>query len=166
MKVVITGHRPEYFPAGGRRQFGILVRTALDWVVFQNPKDYYYIGMCRGWDIAFATACVIAGCKYEAVIPGSWQANKWSKEDKQLYNTLLAQANAVTDLGFDYPCTDAYMTRNQFMVDKSRKVVAAYDIGNWKSGTGATVRYAEKKDLQVVNLYPEIMESFDTILKI
>jgi len=47
------------------------------------------------------------------------------------------------------------MKRNRYMVDNSGLVIACYNENpaDFRSGTGATVRYAQKNGVPVVNLW-------------
>ncbi len=86
-----------------------------------------------------------------AVVPFEEQATKYSVKDHERYYELLSKCDDVVTLNTHYT-SDCYKQRNQYMVDRSSKLIAYYD-GGFRSGTGQTVRMAEKQNLKIINLY-------------
>ena len=81
------------------------------------------------------------------------QSKRFPFWDKVLYNKILKHASYV-DMP-ERPYFDGCMKiRNYKMVDASSYVIAYYS-GQFKSGTGQTVRYAQKCGLEIINLYKE-----------
>ena len=70
-----------------------------------------------------------------------------------LYNKILKHANYV-DMPERTYFDGCMKIRNYKMVDASSYVIAYYS-GQFKSGTGQTVRYAERCGLEIINLYKE-----------
>jgi uncharacterized phage-like protein YoqJ len=82
-------------------------------------------------------------------LPCCNQDEKWTDRQKQLYRSLLREADAVHYVSEEYT-PDCMKERNYYMVDNSAFCICAFlrDI----SGTGQTVRYAEKQGLQIINV--------------
>jgi uncharacterized phage-like protein YoqJ len=85
--------------------------------------------------------------------PCQGQSKRFSFREKMLYNKILKHADYVDMPDREY--FDGCMKiRNYKMVDASSYVIAYYS-GQFKSGTGQTVRYAQKCGLEIINLYKE-----------
>jgi len=82
-------------------------------------------------------------------LPCRNQDEKWTDRQKQLYRSLLGEADAVHYVSEEYT-PDCMKERNYYMVDNSAFCICAFlrDI----SGTGQTVRYAERQGLQIINV--------------
>ncbi|WP_317854369.1 SLOG family protein [Chakrabartyella piscis] len=89
--------------------------------------------------------------KLIAAIPYEEQAKDFSEEDRERYYKLHAQCDDVVFVSIQYH-KDCFKNRNQYMIDHSSKVIAYYN-GGVRSGTGQTIRMAEKQKLNIVNLY-------------
>ncbi|MCL1882927.1 MAG: DUF1273 domain-containing protein [Defluviitaleaceae bacterium] len=82
-------------------------------------------------------------------LPCHNQDEKWNDRQKQLYRSLLSEADEVHYVSEKF--TDECMKeRNYFMVDNSAYCICA--LTNPISGTGQTTRYAQQQDLQVINV--------------
>ena len=82
-------------------------------------------------------------------LPCRNQDEKWTDKQKQLYRSLLGEADEVIYVSEEYT-PDCMEKRNRYMVDNSAYCICALmrDI----SGTGKTVRYAQKQGLEVINV--------------
>jgi uncharacterized phage-like protein YoqJ len=82
-------------------------------------------------------------------LPCRNQDEKWTDRQKQLYHSLLSEADEVIYVSEEYT-PDCMRERNFYMVDNSAYCICAFlrDI----SGTGQTVRYAERQGLQIINI--------------
>ncbi|MCL1882476.1 MAG: DUF1273 domain-containing protein [Defluviitaleaceae bacterium] len=82
-------------------------------------------------------------------LPCRNQDEKWTDRQKQLYQSLLREADAVHYVSEEYT-PDCMRERNYYMVDNSAFCICALlrDI----SGTGQTVRCAERQGLQIINV--------------
>ena len=82
-------------------------------------------------------------------LPCKNQDEKWNEKQKKLYQELLPEADEVIYISEEY--NDFCMRkRNNYMVEHSAYCICA--LLQEKSGTGQTVRYAKKKNLQVINV--------------
>ena len=79
---------------------------------------------------------------------------KWGEHDIRLFHRVLERSNDVVYLSREYynGCT---MARNRYMVDNSN-VCVAYLSQTSKGGTVATVRFAQQKGIEIINLYDKI----------
>jgi uncharacterized phage-like protein YoqJ len=77
---------------------------------------------------------------------------KWNERQRTRINALLQRAGEVITLQKDFT-PDCYKKRNQYLVNNSRYCVCCYNPNNFKSGTGQTVRMAEKRGLEIINLF-------------
>ena len=85
--------------------------------------------------------------------PCQGQASRFPFREKALYNKILKHADYVDMPEREY--FDGCMKiRNYKMVEASSYVIAYYS-GEFRSGTGQTVRYAQKCGLEIINLYKE-----------
>ena len=82
-------------------------------------------------------------------LPCRNQDEKWTDRQKQLYRSLLGEADAVHYVSEEYT-PDCMKQRNFYMVENSAYCICVMtkDI----SGTGQTVRYAHQQGLQVINV--------------
>ncbi|WP_317854461.1 SLOG family protein [Chakrabartyella piscis] len=116
----------------------------------------FLFGGAIGWDMLCGFVVASLKEKYKeiqlvAVVPFREQEEKWSKEEQTKYRELLHLCDEVIILQEEYT-KDCFKNRNQYMVDHSSKVIAYYN-GGVRSGTGQTIRMAEKQKLNIVNLY-------------
>jgi len=151
-----TGPRPEKL---GDINIGWLLlelnaeirRTVLD------GFDTFYVGMSRGIDMAAARLVLNMkkehrNIKLHCALPFEGQQNKWNRQDRKEYDLLLKQADKVETVSMTAN-TGAYLARNQFMVDRSDRLIAVYD-GSSGGGTGFTTAYGEKLGADVVYIDP------------
>jgi uncharacterized phage-like protein YoqJ len=82
-------------------------------------------------------------------LPCRNQDEKWNDRQKQLYRSLLSEANEIIYVSEEYH-PDCMRERNIFMVDNSAYCICALvrDI----SGTGQTARYATAQGIEVINV--------------
>ena len=90
--------------------------------------------------------------KLHCVLPCKGQESKWTASAQERYRSILAQANEVIYVGQEYN-RDCMLKRNRYLVDHSSILLAVYN-GTWRSGTGATVRYAQKLKREIIIIDP------------
>lgn len=93
------------------------------------------------------------------VIPFDGQAEKYSHEDKLIYERILREASQViviNETGYDVA---AYHLRNDYMVRHSSRVVA-YSNGRGK-GTRSTIKLAKKLGVEVENMYTTLVGAIE-----
>ncbi|MFI3278953.1 MAG: SLOG family protein [Rikenellaceae bacterium] len=93
------------------------------------------------------------------VIPFDGQDEKYSHEDKLVYERILREASQViviNESGYDVA---AYHLRNDYMVRHASRVVA-YSNGRGK-GTRSTIKLAKKLGVEVENLYKTLADEVE-----
>lgn len=133
------------------------LQSELMQAVFAAAGDGYtsfYCGAAWGFDILAGEAVLAASRDFPSLrllcaVPYAGQANSFSDAWRRRYNALLARAQDTQILRQNYT-RDCYMARNRHMVDRSSLLICYFD--GKPGGTAATVSYARKKGLTVVNL--------------
>lgn len=152
-----TGHRPEKLPWGfdedDPRCAGLKER--LHQAVEQAYEDgfrHFISGMARGADQYFAQIVLdlrerLPGITLEAAIPCEEQAARWRESERERYFNLVARCDLETMVQrrYDKGCMQR---RNRYMVDRSARLIAAYD--GMLGGTMYTIHYAMKRGVDVV----------------
>ena len=122
-------------------------------MLIQNGYDTFIVGGALGFDTIVAKEILIrknkgASIELHVYTPCNNQSEKWGTADKITYNEILKRADYV-DMA-QRPYYDGCMReRNYKMVDNS-SVCVCYFNGK-SSGTSQTVRYAQKKGLEIYN---------------
>ncbi|MBP0958095.1 MAG: DUF1273 family protein [Oscillospiraceae bacterium] len=153
--VCFTGHRPEKLPFGGAETAGeIKVIKSMLYneicAAADEGFDTFITGMQRGVDLwageivlelaAARSLKLIAALPYRDFGKGFKGADKWN------FGRITDSAEMVAVMSETY--TPACMNlRNRYMVDNSARLIAV--IGNDRSGTGQTVRYAKSCGLDI-----------------
>ena len=156
-----SGHRSDRLPQSNEEMEKLKVRLweEIDKAI-EDGVDTFYVGVCYGWDLLCAEAVLkrkrvikLADpkiIKLIAVVPYEEQAKNWKESDREIYYDILAQCDEVITLNTRYT-QGCYHERNRYMVDHSNKLICYYDGSS--GGTAYTVKYAEQKQLQIINLY-------------
>lgn len=163
MKVcAFTGHRPKSFPWGYEESARdcLLLKEVLEAQITalaeQGVTDFLS-GMAQGVDL-WSSQIVLdlqkknPALKLHCVLPCKGQDSKWTASAQERYRSILAQANEVVYVGQEYN-RDCILKRNRYLVDHSSILLAVYN-GTWRSGTGATVRYAQKLNREIIIIDP------------
>lgn len=147
-----TGHRPKSFPWGYNESAPSCVLleevlTAQISMLAERGVTDWLSGMAQGVDLWCAQIVLDLrkknpALKLHCVLPCEGQESKWSASAQERYRSILAQANEVIYVGQEYS-QDCMLERNRYMVDRASILLAVYN-GAYRSGTGMTVRYAQK----------------------
>ena len=150
-----TGHRPDKLPWGedesdprcGRIK-GSIARALED--AYTAGCRRFISGMARGGDLYFAEAVLELRKRHrdvelECARPCQTQADSWPEPERRRYQAILDQCNFETLVQHSYD-RFCMMRRNQYMVDRSRRLIAVYN-GVPKGGTYQTLLYAMRKGL-------------------
>ncbi len=154
-----TGHRPAKLPWGYNESDPRCVEFkqrlfAVISAVYDSGITHFICGMALGCDTYCAETVLKlknmhSDITLQAAVPYSGQADAWREQDRRRYERILRSCDEVTVLSKQY--TPACMfTRNRFMVDNSDVLIACYD--GMSGGTLNTLRYAAKKDIEVIQL--------------
>ncbi len=159
-----TGHRPRKFPWGYDETDVrcIELKKALAVQIAKLVRDGYtdfFSGMAEGTD-TWAALTVLASkkedpaLKLHCVLPCEGQADKWSVSAREVYFSILEQADSVVYVIREYS-KDCMLKRNRYLVDHAACLLAVYN-GERRGGTAMTVRYARKMGREVIVLNPHI----------
>lgn len=150
-----TGHRPDKLGGYDDDTFSKLVDLAEAYIESKGPPAIIISGMALGWDQALAQAAINCNIPFVAAVPFKGQENKWPEVSKERYKKLLDQAGEVVILSSHYD-KGVMQQRNIWMVDqltgRDDHVVALWDGSD--GGTKNCIKYAEKKRIKIVNLWP------------
>ena len=90
--------------------------------------------------------------KLHCVLPCEGQADGWSASSRELYRSILEQADEVVCVNREYR-KGCMLERNRYLVDHAACLLAVYN-GEQRGGTAMTVRYAQKLRRKVIILKP------------
>ena len=157
-----TGHRPKSFPWKYNESASdcVLLKEALaaqiEALANRGVTDFLS-GMAQGADL-WCSQIVLdlkeknPALKLHCVLPCKGQESKWTASAQEHYHSILAQANEVVYVGQEYS-RDCMLERNRWLVDRVSILLAVYD-GTYRSGTGMTVRYAQKLGREIIIIHP------------
>ena len=155
--VCFTGHRSINEPAN---DLCWKIETAIVKAIQEFNVTDFYAGGAIGFDMLAAISVIHMKEKYDHIrlhlvlpCPTNIMTVKWSNEDKAMLDELFYFIESVTVISDRY--YDGCMRdRNQRLVDLANKLCICYwNENNFRSGTGQTVRMAERKGLLIKNLY-------------
>lgn len=127
--------------------------------LIENGVTNFYAGGAIGWDMMCSyTVCILRkrypNITLNLILPCAveQQCFKWNKQQKRQFYRILCYADSVVHIGEQYyhGCMKA---RNQRLVDRADICVCYYNARDFRSGTGQTVRMAERKNIPILNLY-------------
>lgn len=145
-----TGHRPEKLHRSEQE-----IKKDLEESILQAIDDgfaTFITGMARGVDI-WAGQIVLRQRKKNPAIhliaaaPYKGFEERWSADWQKAYNEVLAAADLVKFICPGYSKA-AYQIRNEWMVDRSARVIAVYN--GEPGGTRNTIEYANKSNTAVI----------------
>ncbi len=154
-----SGHRPSKLPWGYDERDARCIEFkdklfAVIGAVYDSGIKHFMVGMALGCDMYCAEAVIRlkrmhSDITLQAAVPYRGQAEKWSANNRLRYDMILAECDEVTVIAESYfPACMAM--RNRFMVDNSSVLIACYD--GMTGGTWNTIRYAQEKDIEVIQL--------------
>ncbi len=118
----------------------------------------FYTGSAVGWDMLCESAVIELQEKYPHIrlhfvlpCPAEEQTAKWCERDKREFLELMSAADTV-EICSEHYYNECMKARNQRLVDLSDVCVCYYNESNKRSGTGQTVRMAERKNICIINL--------------
>lgn len=146
-----TGHRPDKLGGYTSTVAHECMLLALNWLIEHPEVKKVISGGALGWDQALAKAARAHGVPYVMALPFPGFEDRWPVESKNVLYGLMHDAVEVV-----FVCDAGYagwkmQKRNEWMVDNSDLVLAL-----WNGTTGGTsncVKYAEKKQKPIVNLW-------------
>lgn len=152
--VCFTGHRNLSFSSELKTRLEKEIRALAE----QGANDFY-CGGAVGWDTYCAKTVLkvrkdMPQIRLNLILPcnEAQQTLKWSDREKNEYKEILAQADNAEITSQNYS-KDCMKIRNQRLVDLSDVCICYYNKNKYISGTGQTVRMAEKKGIKVINMF-------------
>ena len=152
-KVFFTGHRTTSFHTDDLRSLARLLRN----FVKEGTIDFY-AGGAKGWDMTFADMVLRIRENYPLIklhlvlpCPPEEQTARWNKYDKEEYQEILEAADSVEIVSEHYD-KNCMKKRNERLVELGDVCVCCYNENRIRSGTGQTVRIAEKKGKEIINI--------------
>ncbi len=154
--VCFSGHRPEKLPVKG--DSGALVIRYLKSILYKEILDSinagyrrFITGLARGVDLWAGEILLELKAQGEdisiiAVKPYKAHGDNFLGREKFSLGRLISKADEVICLCDEYR-KGCLQRRNEYMVDHSGKLIAV--VSDYRSGTGATIRYAEKQNIKV-----------------
>lgn len=146
-----TGHRIiEKSDKERLNQFLPLLLSSL----YDEGIRHFITGGALGFDTA-AAQCVLLlrethpDITLELALPCENQTKGWRDADICVYEKIKELADSVTMVSEKY-FSGCMHKRNRYMVDSS-SVLVAY-LNRFSGGTAYTVKYAEGKDIKIINL--------------
>lgn len=121
-----------------------------------RPKSFPW-GMALGVDL-WAAQIVLdlrkknPALKLYCALPCEGQEKKWPADRQAQYRSILKQADDVHWESRSYT-PDCMLNRNRYMVDHASVLLAVYN-GEYRSGTGMTVRDAKSKHRRIIIIDP------------
>ncbi len=158
-----TGHRPEKLKIAEDKVIKSLkkeIRTAI-----ADGFQTYISGVARGFDL-WAAEIVLAfrdeGVSVRLICASPYKGfeSRWSREWQERYRRVVERADLVRFICPGYS-RDCFQRRNEWMVDHSARVIAAYNGG--PGGTRNTVEYAIRHSVPVV--YVPLGPNSDILIK-
>lgn len=127
--------------------------------LISSGSDMFFTGGASGFDTLAALTVLDLKVMYPwislvLVLPCSpeEQTRSFSRELRETYFEILHSADKVEFVS-DHFTKECMKQRNQRLIDYADICVCCYDERRSASGTGQTLRMAEKKGVKIINLY-------------
>lgn len=153
--VVATGHRWQRLDIPRTPETERRLEALATAFLEQLQPDRVISGLALGWDTAVAMAAVRLAIPLVACMPGKrgQQESRWDFGDQGTHEWLVRQSAEHSWICGDLPFPKACLSRDEYMVTQTGAGLVAALWSGEPSGTGTTVRMADKRGLPVVNLW-------------
>lgn len=153
-----TGHRPKKFPWGYDKtdtRCVALKKALADQITKLVEAGYtdFFSGMAEGAD-TWAALIVLQlkkenpALRLHCILPCERQADQWSASARELYFSILEQADDIVYVSREYS-KGCMLRRNRYLVEHAACLLAVYN-GERRGGTAMTVRYAQKLGRKII----------------
>ena len=157
-----TGHRPSKFPWKYNEEDSrcLALKTVLAEQIASLADagvTQFLSGMAEAVD-SWSALSVLAlreknpAVKLHCILPCKAQADKWTASSQELYHSILDQADSIVYVNRGYH-KNCMLERNRFLVKYADILLAVYN-GEWRGGTAATMRYAQKMGREIIVIDP------------
>ena len=157
-----TGHRPNKLPwRYNEESLGCvaLQKTLKEQITALADNGYmdFLSGMALGVD-CWCSQIVLdlreknPALKLHCLLPCEGQDAKWPASSQKRYRAILERADSIVYVNREYN-DKCMLERDRVLVQSSSLLLAVYD-GGFRSGTGATVRYAQKIGREIIVIDP------------
>ena len=165
LKVCFTGHRPDKLGGYEENPISRATRAALGIQILElveaNDHVTFVSGMAIGVDTWAAIEVLKVRLQYpdkvalELAIPFVGQQNKWPLVSQMEWLEVYRQADSVEFVDEEGYAPWKLLNRNKWMVDNCDLTVAVWN-GEQRGGTAHCIRYASRKDKEIINLWHHI----------
>jgi len=150
-----SGHR--VIPAEKREALRDLLRRAIAYAYEKGCRSFF-CGGAIGFDTYAAKEVILFRVKHPDVrlvllIPCADQSEGWNSMQRAAYDYVLSEADEVVILS-EYYSRGCMQRRNRALVDHADILICYVDREG--SGSSQTMHLAEKKGIEVYNLYLHI----------
>ena len=154
--VCFTGHRTI---AEDKETLSARLYALLERFVTEQKITDFYTGGAVGWDALAALTVLKLRESYPEVklhlvlpCPFEEQSAKWNEAQKAEYQHILGLADSVDQVSDRY-YNDCMKARNARLVELASDYCICYwNPKDFRSGTGQTVRMAQKKVIEIINM--------------
>lgn len=154
--VCFTGHRTI---AEDKETLSARLYALLERLVTEQKITDFYTGGAVGWDALAALTVLKLRERYPEVklhlilsCPFEEQSAKWNEAQKAEYQHILGLADSVEQVSDRY-YNGCMKARNARLVELASDYCICYwNPKNFRSGTGQTVRMAQKKGIEIINM--------------
>ena len=155
--VCFTGHRTI---AEDKEKLSARLYALLERLVTKQKITDFYTGGAVGWDALAALTVLKLRESYPEVklhlvlpCPFEEQSAKWNEAQKAEYQHILGLADSVEQVS-DWYYNGCMKARNARLVELASDYCICYwNPKDFRSGTGQTVRMAQKKGIEIINLF-------------
>lgn len=154
--VCFSGHRPEKLPDSGndnsqiiRMLKSLLYKEIIDCI--EQGYNCFVTGLARGVDlwageIILEQKSLGRQVSLIAAVPYREHGKSFKDRDKFTLGNILSKADEIVYVSESYS-KNCMRLRNEYMINRSGKLIAV--VSDYKSGTGQTIRYAQKQGIEV-----------------
>ena len=161
--VCFTGHRTI---AEDKEKLSARLYALLERFVTEQKVTDFYTGGAVGWDALAALTVLKLRESYPEVklhlvlpCPFEEQSAKWNEAQKAEYQHILGLADSVEQVSECY-YNGCMKVRNARLVELATDYCICYwNPKDFRSGTGQTVRMAQRKGIEVINLFESASNS-------
>lgn len=155
--VCFTGHRTI---AEDKEKLSARLYTLLERLVTEQKVTDFYTGGAVGWDALAALTVLKLRESYPEVklhlvlpCPFEEQSAKWNEAQKEEHKHIASLAD-TKEITSEHLSKNAMKIRNARLVELASDYCICYwNPKHYRSGTGQTVRMAQKKGIEVINLF-------------